>query len=50
MEIVFSEFRYGFSWFFGGLESRFSDFCSLENTLENTTIFSDTTESEPGIW
>ena len=50
MEIVFSEFRDDFLLFFGSLGSRFSDFSSLENTLENATILGVVKNPEPLIW
>ena len=46
----FNEFRDRFSLFLGSLGSGFSGFLGVENKVEHTTIFSDMTESESGIW
>ena len=50
MENVFNEFRHRLFIVFECLGNRFSDFVSLENKLENTTIVSDMKKSEPGNW
>ena len=46
----FNEFLHRFLLFLGSLGSGFSGFLGVENKLEHTTIFSDMTESESGIW
>ena len=50
MEIAFNEFRDGFLSFFGRLGIRFSDFLSIENKLETTTVFSEKPDSAKWIW
>ena len=50
MEIVFDEFQDGVCCFLEALGSVFPIFFSLENRLEDITVFGDVTKSELGNW
>ena len=50
MEIIFDEFRDVFLLFVGRLGIGFSNFLSLENKLENETIFCEKPDLKTSIW